>query len=132
MAASKSIDTIIISQPISENFESDSAIIEQKWSKFYDEFIAAVNAKDKDKISRLAAQDFFDGSGGETINEWLDSIVFNDKNNYIEFKKMLNGKIKNVALKEGENEKATGNGNYGDLYFEYEKGQWKFGGIIGD
>ncbi|PQJ10782.1 hypothetical protein CJD36_012495 [Flavipsychrobacter stenotrophus] len=109
---------------------SDNA--DGQWNSFLVDFKDAVNSKNIAKISSLTSPNFSDGGGGETIKEWLNNLVFVNDTTLQDFKKTLNGKMKNEEWQKGHVGRVTGKGEYGDLYFEYENFQWRFGGVIGD
>ncbi len=103
---------------------------EEKWMRFWKAFMSAVNNKDIKQITALTSKDFYDGGGG-TVKEWLEFEVFFSDQHFSEFKFSL----KKGARKfkdEGENYKATGKNDSGDLFFEYKNEQWYFGGVVGD
>ena len=106
---------------------------EEKWEDFFRKFKEAFAAKDKAQIVALTSQVFFDGGGGATITEWLDSTAFVNSQNFNHYKKILNNGVKNFKNPDtGDIYKATGKSEYLDLYFEYKGGKWFFGGVVGD
>lgn len=106
--------------------------VQEKWDDFFNNFKKAVELKDITRIKKLTAADFFDGGGGETLEEWLKSTVYKDGKSYNLFMKELAGNIKKRVLDDGSIDRVTGNGETGHLYFIYENSEWKFGGVIGD
>lgn len=102
---------------------------EEEWKLFWGNFKTAFSEKAKSKIKEMTAPDFFDGGGGGSVDEWLENIAF--ANAYNEIKISLAEGVKKVANEDGTYYKVTGQGDYGDLYFEY-KGKWVFGGVVGD
>ena len=98
---------------------------------FWKDFTAAVGAKDKKKIAALTSPQFYDG-GGATVEQWLDAEVFASDKTFTHFKNLLKKPVKNFKGFDGNPYKATGKNVPGDLFFEYKKGQWLFGGMVGD
>ena len=106
---------------------------EEKWEVFFPKFKQAFTAKDKAKIVAMTSLGFFDGGGGLTITEWLETVVFADNKEFNRCKKILNNGVHNFKNPNtGDIYKATGKGDYLDLYFEYIRGKWLFGGVVGD
>lgn len=106
---------------------------EGKWQEFYENFKIGVANKDKELISVLTSKDFFDGGGGYTLTQWLDSMVFVNDQTLREFKAELNKKILDDTNRDGDLLKTTGNSEHGGyLFFIYEKDKWLFGGVMGD
>lgn len=102
------------------------------WSVFIEKFKEAVNTKDKAEIISLTSSDFFSGGSGLKISEWLDDVLFADSDSFIEYKRLLNSRIKEYKDETGKPYRATGNSSTGDLYFTFTNGKWMFGGIVGD
>ncbi len=132
---SKDAETIIDStykKTVKHN-EANKIKIEKKWQEFYETFKIAVNNKDKDLIIKLTSKDFFDGGGGYDLPEWLDSMIFVNDQNLMQFKAELNKKILDDTDRDGNLLKTTGDYEYGGyLFFVYENNKWLFGGIMGD
>lgn len=103
---------------------------EEKWTIFWKAFTTAANNKDSKKIAELTSKDFYSGGGG-TVTEWLESEVFTD-HYYADFKNTLKKGARSFKREGYTAFKATGKGRSGDLFFEYKKGEWLFGGVVGD
>ena len=102
-----------------------------KWPVFWKNFTGAINTRDKISIAKLSSPEFYDG-GGSTIDQWLDAEVFTNEKNLAHFKATLGRPVKTFKGFDGSPYKATGKNKPGDLFFEYKKGQWLFGGMVGD
>jgi len=102
-----------------------------KWNPFWKAFTEAFQAKDKNKIAALTSPQFYDG-GGATIEQWLDAEVFANDKTYTHFMALLKKPVNSFKGFDGSPYKATGKNKSGDLFFEYKKGQWLFGGMVGD
>ena len=122
----------VITKPKDTQSKIKSDDKEEKWGFFWESFKEEVYAKDIKQIANLTSKDFFDGGGGYTIQEWLNQVVFTNNDNFIEFKKTLQGGVKDFKKQDGSLYKATGKSESGDLYFEFENGKWVFGGVVGD
>ena len=105
---------------------------EDKWEMFWTNFKSAIENKEKAKVKSLTSNDFFDGGGGSTILEWLESSVYSSNEDFDNFKIVLYSGVKTFRSPDGKAYKATGNGEMGNLYFDYKNGKWLFGGVVGD
>ena len=101
------------------------------WDVFWKDFTIAINTKDTTKIAALTSKDFYDG-GGSTIQQWLQSDVYANDKTFAAFNALLKKGVKNFKRFDSSPYKATGKNKSGDLFFEYKKGKWLFGGIVGD
>jgi hypothetical protein len=105
----------------------------RSWSSFWQQFIAAVNKKDRVALLRMMPPDFFDGGGGSTASEWLLFIDENDRNgSWKDLKHSLaQGTVfKKDWSKKGTRTRVTSDNGY---YFEFRKDKrWYFAGVVGD
>jgi len=102
-----------------------------KWNTFWKAFTEAFQAKDKKRLVALTSPQFYDG-GGATIDQWLDGEVFGNEKTYAHFVALLKKPVTSFKGFDSNPYKATGKNKSGDLFFEYRKGQWLFGGMVGD
>lgn len=116
------------SKPIKPAAKSNAST---SWDFFWKDFITAINAKDTGKIAALTTKDFYDG-GGSTIQQWLQSDVYANDKTVAAFNSLLKKGTKNFKGFDGSPYKATGKNKPSDLFFEYKKGKWLFGGLVGD
>ncbi len=103
------------------------AAADASWQKFYGEFRAAANRRDRAALRRMMSDDFFDGGGGGTADDWLATV---DRNKmWRAFQKSLAQGT--VPLKEaGKLSRITR-----DRTFIFEFGndrKWRFTAIMGD
>ena len=99
----------------------------KSWQPFWTKFSAVVKSKSKANIKRLmvAENNFLDGGGGETRNQWLNRIA-------------------GCCWREIQNSVAGGTVPYNEgdfkgritkdqtLIFQYTGGRWYFAGVMGD
>lgn len=104
---------------------------EAKWTIFWNTFTAAIDARDTAVVAQLTSPNFYDG-GGSTIQQWLQSDVYASEKTLTAFKSVLRKGVKNYKGFDPGPYKATGKNTSGDYFFEYKKGQWLFGGVVGD
>jgi len=104
---------------------------ENKWAAFWKTFTAAVERHDTATIAGLTSVNFYDG-GGSTIQQWLQADVYASDKTLARVKGILQKGVKNFKGFDPGPYKATGKNKSGDLFFEYKKGKWLFGGIVGD
>ena len=105
--------------------------IEAAWNVFWKNFTSDIEGKDTAKIAVLTSGDFYDGGGG-TVQQWLQSDVFVNEKTFTRYKNLLKKGATIFKVYEGNPYRATGKNRSGDLFFEYKKGQWLFGGMVGD
>lgn len=97
------------------------------WERFLVEFKKALIDKNKSKIiSMTDKNEFFDGGGGSTINEFLNNADNNTDAGWDSLINSLNSGI------DGTNEEKQTIGGYPNLYFRYKDSQWYWNGIVGD
>jgi hypothetical protein len=98
------------------------------WNTFWTQFSSAVKSKNKAAIKRLMVSEnnFMDGGGGETRDEWLARI---DKGKLWSLlqKSVAKG---TVAYNEGDFTGRITKDRH--LIFQYTGGRWQFAGIMGD
>ena len=99
---------------------------EKKWKPFWAQFTAAVKSKNKAAVKRLMVSEnnFSDGGGGETRDEWLARI---DKERL--WSLLQKSVAKGVMAHEGDDWKITRDRH---LLFQYTGGRWRFRGVMGD
>lgn len=96
-----------------------------KWEAFWSEFKAAVNKKDTPALRKLMADDFFDGGGGGTADQWLESIRSNDSWSY-------NQKSIAGGTKPGKCSVPCRTTKDGYLVFENRNGKWLWAALGGE
>lgn len=106
---------------------------EEQWKEFFAKFKIAFNTKNKSAIYPLISKEFFAGGDNATGKQWIDRVFSeqtkSDFRDFQDLKEKLNRGVKNFNQ---SNFKATGESDYGDLFFDYKGGEWTFGGLIGD
>jgi hypothetical protein len=112
---------------------SRTAMANRSWPSFWQQFVAAVNAKDRVALLRMMPSDFFDGGGGSTASEWLKYIDENDRNgSWRDLKRSFaRGTVFNRKWSDkGTPTRVTRDNGY---YFEFRKDKkWYFAGVVGD
>ncbi len=100
---------------------------QKDWNPFWTQFNSAVKSKNKAAVKRLMSseKDFFSGGGGETRDEWLQSL---DHGFWGEIRKSLAKGVKAYNA-EGRTGRITKD-RY--LIFQYIGGRWRFVGVMGD
>lgn len=107
--------------------EESSVTIDNGWEIFLVEFKKALINKNKAKIIKMTDKnDFFDGGGGSTINEFLNNADNNTEAGWDSLINSLNSGI------DGTNEEKQTVGGYPNLYFRYKDNQWYWNGVVGD
>lgn len=98
---------------------------DQKWESFWTQFKSAMDSRNTQNLRRLMADDFFDGGGGGTADEWLASI---QKNNSWSFnqKSVAEGTIP------GKCEVPCRTTKDGYLVFENRNGKWLWAALGGE
>ena len=109
------------------------AIANRSWPSFWQQFIAAVNKKDRVALLRMMPSDFYDGGGGSTASEWLKFIDENETNG--SWKDLKHSFAKGTVFKRKWSNKGTPTRVTRDngYYFEFRKDKrWYFAGVVGD
>lgn len=97
---------------------------EQLWDEFWTEFSAAVNKKDKKRMIELSLKgsDFFDGGGGGTAEQWINTA---DNETWQYWQKAVAKGVKTYE----KIQKITKN-DY--MIFEFKDGKWVWTAVVGD
>lgn len=106
---------------------SAQSVAEKSWQPFWTQFNTAVKSKNKAAVKRLMSseKDFFSGGGGETRDEWLQSL---DDGFWGGIRKSLA-----KGVKPYHENRRTGRVTKDDLLiFQYISGKWRFVGVMGD
>jgi hypothetical protein len=109
-----------------------SANAERSWSSFWRTFTVAIKKKDAATIRKVMPDDFFDGGGGLTPNEWLKYIDDNKQNgSWRDLQRSVaRGTVPDRNWRsKGIPTKVTKDNGY---YFEFRNGRWYFAGVVGD
>ena len=109
------------------------AAANRSWQSFWQQFITAVNKKDRVALLKMMPQDFFDGGGGSTASEWLQYIDKNEGNG--SWKDLKNSFAKGTVVNRKWSNKGTPTRVTRDnaYYFEFRKDKrWYFAGVVGD
>ena len=101
---------------------------EKSWKQFWTQFSAAVKNKNKAAVKRLMVSEnnFSDGGGGSTRDEWLKMLDDNKLWGLVQrsvYKGVIPYKETNF------NGKITKDRH---LLFQYTGGKWRFFGVMGD
>lgn len=126
-----SYKNIFTTDTIAPHLKNKNNHIEDAWNVFLKNFTAGIDGKDTAKIAALTSGDFYDGGGG-TVQQWLQSEVFLNEKTFTRYKNLLKKGAAIFKGSDGTPYRATGKNRSGDLFFEYKKGQWLFGGMVGD
>lgn len=102
-----------------------ASTVDQKWESFWAEYKAAINQRDTQNLRKLMADDFFDGGGGGTADEWVESIQRNNSWNY-------NQKSIAGGTKIGKCDVPCRSTKDGYLLFSYTNGKWLWTGLGGE
>ena len=97
---------------------------EQLWDEYWTQFSKAVNQKDKTSMIELSlkGEAFFDGGGGSTASQWINSAN-NETWQYWQ-------KAVNKGVKAFEKTKKITKDEY--MIFEFKNGKWVWTGVMGD
>ena len=97
---------------------------EQLWDEFWTEFSAAVNKKDKKRMIELSLKgsDFFDGGGGGTAEQWINTA---DNETWQYWQKAVAKGVKTYE----KTQKITKNDF---IIFEFKAGKWVWTAVVGD
>ncbi len=109
------------------------AVANRSWQSFWQQFIAAVNKKDRVALLKMMPDDFFDGGGGSTASEWLQFIDQNDGKG--SWKDLKHSFAKGTVISRKWSSKGTPTRVTRDnaYYFEFRKDKrWYFAGVVGD
>src|SRR6266550_5490018 len=121
---------LVSSVTFAQTSQAVSAIANRSWPSFWQQFIAAVNKKDRVALLKMMPADFFDGGGGSTASEWLQFIDDDDRNgSWKDLKRSFaRGTVFNRSWsKKGTPTRVTRDNRY---YFEFRKDKkWYFAGV---
>ena len=111
-------DTPAVAQPIAQKSK------EQLWDEFWPQFTAAVNKRDKKAMIELSLKgpDFFDGGGGGTAEQWINTA---DDETWKYWQKAMTKGVKTYE----KTQKITKN-DY--MIFEFKDGKWVWTAVVGD
>lgn len=122
----KPITEASYSAPDAYNKEN-SITTDKGWERFLVEFKKALIDRNKVRIITMTDKnEFFDGGGGSTINEFLSNA---DNNTEVGWDSLINSLNSGI---DGTNEEKQTIGGYPNLYFRYKDSQWYWNGIVGD
>lgn len=110
---------------IEKEVKTSAATGDQKWDSFWTQFKAAMNSRDTPALRKLMANDFFDGGGGGTADEWLESIKRN--NSWSANQKSIAG-----GAKTGKCQVPCRTTKDGYLVFENRNGKWLWAALGGE
>jgi hypothetical protein len=109
------------------------AIANRSWPSFWQQFVVAVNKKDRVALLRMMPSDFYDGGGGSTASEWLKFIDENEGHG--SWKDLKHSFAQGTVFKRDWSKKGTPTRVTRDngYYFEFRKDKrWYFAGVVGD
>jgi len=111
-------DTAAVTQPTAQKSK------EQLWDEFWPAFTNAVNKRDKTAMIALSLQghDFFDGGGGGTAAEWINTA---DNETWKYWQKAVAKGAKTYE----KTQKITKN-DY--MIFEFKDNKWVWTAVVGD
>lgn len=111
-------DTPVVAQPVIQKTK------EQLWDEFWTAFSAAVNKRDKKSMIELSLKgpDFFDGGGGGTAEQWINTA---DNETWQYWQKAVTKGTKTYE----KTQKITKN-DY--MIFEFKEGKWVWTAVVGD
>ena len=93
---------VIPSFVVAQRSSSESTVATKSWTKFFEEFSAAVKKKNKSALKKLMDPDFFGGLGGyPSRDEWLNHIVADNLWSVLQ-KSVSKGTISTYALGRGD------------------------------
>ncbi len=105
----------------------------RSWPSFWRQITAAINKKDSVALRKMMPNNFNDGGGGGTANEWLKFIDENERNgSWRDLQKSFaQGTVVNrIWPSKGVPTRVTRDKGY---YFEFRKDKrWYFAGVVGD
>jgi len=124
---------LVSSATFAQTSRAMPAIANRSWPSFWQQFVAAVDKKDRVALLKVMPPDFFDGGGGSTASEWLQFIDENDRNgSWRDLKRSFaRGTVFNRKWSDkGIPTRVTRDNRY---YFEFRKDKkWYFAGVVGD
>ena len=111
-------DTPVATQPTTQKSK------DQLWDEFWSQFSAAVNKRDKKAMIELSLKgpDFFDGGGGGTAEQWINTA---DDETWKYWQKAMTKGVKTYE----KTQKITKN-DY--MIFEFKNGKWVWTAVVGD
>ena len=112
---------------------STTAAANKSWPTFWREFSSAIARKDRPAIRKVMPDDFFDGGGGMTPDEWLKFIDENTRKG--SWKAVQRSIAKGAIVSKQWSGKGTPTRVTRDnaYYFEFRKDKkWYFAGVVGD
>lgn len=111
-------DTPTVAQPMAQKSQ------DQLWDDFWTQFSAAVNKRDKKSMIELSLKgpDFFDGGGGGTAEQWINTA---DNETWKYWQKAVTKGVKTYE----KTQKITRN-DY--MIFEFKDGKWVWTAVVGD
>ncbi|MEP7236907.1 MAG: hypothetical protein ABI685_03545 [Ferruginibacter sp.] len=111
-------DTPIVTQPTVQKSK------DELWDEFWTQFSAAVNKKDKKSMIELSLKgpDFFDGGGGGTAEQWINTA---DNETWQYWQKAVAKGVKTYE----KTQKITKNDF---MIFEFKDGKWVWTAVVGD
>jgi hypothetical protein len=108
-------------------------VANRSWQSFWRQITAAINKKDRVALRKMMPNNFDDGGGGLTADEWLRFIDQNErKGSWRDFQKSFaRGAVINRNWpSKGIPTRVTKDNKY---YFEFRKDKrWYFAGVVGD
>jgi hypothetical protein len=110
-----------------------TAAANRSWQSFWLQITSAINKKDRVALRKMMPDNFFDGGGGLTPNQWLKFIDENErKGSWRDLQKSFaQGTVINRNWPDkGIPTRVTKDNGY---YFEFRKDKkWYFAGVVGD
>lgn len=100
----------------------------KEWNKFWVKFTNAVKENDKGAIKTMAASDFFDGGGGDTISVWMKENL-DRGGGWAKFYKILK---KGTKIYKSDDKKPWRVTLDQQFLFVYKSKRWQFYGVMGD
>ena len=111
---------------------SATAAANRAWPAFWREFSTAVKNRDRVALRKMMPDDFFDGGGGSTPDEWLKFIDENAANgSWRDLQRSVaGGAVITTRWGKAKPTRITRDKAY---YFEFRSGRkWYFAGVVGD
>jgi len=105
----------------------------RSWPTFWRQITTAINKKDRIAVRKMMPNDFFDGGGGLTPDEWLKFIDENERaGSWRNLRKSFAGG--SIVNREWSAKGVpTGVTRDNAYYFEFRKDRkWYFAGVVGD
>lgn len=105
----------------------------RSWQSFWRQITTAINKKDRQALKKMMPNDFYDGGGGSTPEEWLKYIDENERRgSWRDIRRSFaRGTVINREWSaKGTPTRVTRDNGY---YFEFRKDKkWYFAGVVGD